>query len=114
MQIPFLWENKHHLSLSGKIDKEVVTDIKKIRIGPIKDSSNRKEFNEMLSIIKNLSVQKLERKNTEFNYSKNNWTKFVWQTAAADLKSRHFKWDPQGKEIDSQTGRINKIVFKEI
>ena len=66
------------------------------------------------SLLKNLSVQKFERKNTNFNYNKNNWTKFIWQTAAADLKSRHFKWDPQGKEIDSQTGRINKIVFKEI
>lgn len=106
--------NKHHLNLFGKIDKEVATDIKKIRIGPIKDSSNRKEFDEMVSLVKNLSVQKFERKNTNFNYNKNNWTKFIWQTAAADLKSRHFKWDPQGKEIDSQTGRINKIVFKEI
>ena len=106
--------NKHHLNLFGKIDKEVVTDIKKIRIGPIKDSSNRKEFDEMVSLVKNLSVQKFERKNTNFNYNKNNWTKFIWQTAAADLKSRHCKWDPQGKEIDSQTGRINKIVFKEI
>ena len=106
--------NKHHLNLSGKIDKEVVTDIKKIRIGPIKDSSNRKEFDEMVSLVKNLSVQKFERKNTNFNYNKNNWTTFIWQTAAADLKSRHSKWDPLGKEIDSQTGRINKIVFKEI
>ena len=58
--------NKHHLNLFGKIDKEVVTDIKKIRIGPIKDSSNRKEFDEMVSLVKNLSVQKFERKNTNF------------------------------------------------
>ena len=63
--------NKHHLNLSGKIDKEVVTDIKKIRIGPIRDSSNRKEFDEMVSLVKNLSVQKFERKNTNFNYNKN-------------------------------------------
>ena len=48
--------NKHHLNLFGKIDKEVVTDIKKIRIGPIKDSSNRKEFDEMVSLVKTLII----------------------------------------------------------
>lgn len=40
------------------------------------------------------------------------WTKAIWETVAYDLKTRKFKCS--GIEYNSDTGRVNKIIFTEL
>ena len=68
----------------------------------------------MVEQIKMVNLSKVNRRNSEFDYAKNNWIRFEWKTVADDLKTRHFKWVKEESGVENDTGRINKIVFQEI
>ena len=68
----------------------------------------------MVEQIKMVNLSKVNRRNSEFDYTKNNWIRFEWKTVADDLKTRHFKWVKEESGVENDTGRINKIVFQEI
>ena len=68
----------------------------------------------MVEQIKMVNLSKVNRRNSEFDYVKNNWIRFEWKTVADDLKTRHFKWVKEESGVENDTGRINKIVFQEI
>lgn len=89
--------------------------ITELRIGPVNGGKfTEKDHKNMVEQIKMVNLSKVNRRNSEFDYVKNNWMRFEWKTVADDLKTRHFKWVKEESGVENDTGRINKIVFQEI
>ena len=89
--------------------------ITELKIGPVSGGKfTEKDHKNMVEQIKMVNLSKVNRRNSEFDYAKNNWTRFEWKTVADDLKTRHFKWVKEESGVENDTGRINKIVFQEI
>ena len=89
--------------------------ITELRIGPVNGGKfTEKDHKNMVEQIKMVNLSKVNRRNSEFYYVKNNWIRFEWKTVADDLKTRHFKWVKEESGVENDTGRINKIVFQEI
>ena len=89
--------------------------ITELRIGPVNGGKfTEKDHKNMVEQIKMVNLSKVNRRNSEFDYTKNNWIRFEWKTVADDLKTRHFKWVKEESGVENDTGRINKIVFQEI
>ena len=89
--------------------------ITELRIGPVNGGKfTEKDHKNMVEQIKMVNLSKVNRRNSEFDNDKNNWTRFEWKTVADDLKTRHFKWVKEESGVENDTGRINKIVFQEI
>ena len=89
--------------------------ITELRIGPVNGGKfTEKDHKNMVEQIKMVNLSKVNRRNSEFDYVKNNWIRFEWKTVADDLKTRHFKWVKEESGVENDTGRINKIVFQEI
>lgn len=89
--------------------------ITELRIGPVNGGKfTEKDHKNMVEQIKMVNLSKVNRRNSEFDYAKNNWIRFEWKTVADDLKTRHFKWVKEESGVENDTGRINKIVFQEI
>ena len=89
--------------------------ITELKIGPVNGGKfTEKDHKNMVEQIKMVNLSKVNRRNSEFDYAKNNWIRFEWKTVADDLKTRHFKWVKEESEVENDTGRINKIVFQEI
>lgn len=89
--------------------------ITELKIGPVNGSKfTEKDHKNMVEQIKMVNLSKVNRRNSEFDYAKNNWIRFEWKTVADDLKTRHFKWVKEESGVENDTGRINKIVFQEI
>ena len=89
--------------------------ITELKIGPVNGGKfTEKDHKNMVEQIKMVNLSKVNRRNSEFDYTKNNWIRFEWKTVADDLKTRHFKWVKEESGVENDTGRINKIVFQEI
>ena len=89
--------------------------ITELKIGPVNGGKfTEKDHKNMVEQIKMVNLSKVNRRNSEFDYVKNNWIRFEWKTVADDLKTRHFKWVKEESGVENDTGRINKIVFQEI
>lgn len=89
--------------------------ITELKIGPVNGGKfTEKDHKNMVEQIKMVNLSKVNRRNSEFDYAKNNWIRFEWKTVADDLKTRHFKWVKEESGVENDTGRINKIVFQEI
>lgn len=89
--------------------------ITELKIGPVNGGKfTEKDHKNMVEQIKMVNLSKVNRRNSEFDNDKNNWTRFEWKTVADDLKTRHFKWVKEESGVENDTGRINKIVFQEI
>lgn len=89
--------------------------ITELKIGPVNGGKfTEKDHKNMVEQIKMVNLSKVDRRNSEFDYAKNNWIRFEWKTVADDLKTRHFKWVKEESGVENDTGRINKIVFQEI
>lgn len=89
--------------------------ITELKIGPVSGGKfTEKDHKNMVEQIKMVNLSKVNRRNSEFDYAKNNWIRFEWKTVADDLKTRHFKWVKEESGVENDTGRINKIVFQEI
>lgn len=89
--------------------------ITELKIGPVNGGKfTEKDHKNMVGQIKMVNLSKVNRRNSEFDYAKNNWIRFEWKTVADDLKTRHFKWVKEESGVENDTGRINKIVFQEI
>lgn len=89
--------------------------ITELRIGPVNGGKfTENDHKNMVEQIKMVNLSKVNRRNSEFDYVKNNWIRFEWKTVADDLKTRHFKWVKEESGVENDTGRINKIVFQEI
>ena len=89
--------------------------ITELKIGPVNGGKfTEKDHKNMVEQIKMVNLSKINRRNSEFDYTKNNWIRFEWKTVADDLKTRHFKWVKEESGVENDTGRINKIVFQEI
>ena len=89
--------------------------ITELKIGPVNGGKfTEKDHKNMVEQIKMVNLSKVNRRNSEFDYSKNNWIRFECKTVADDLNTRHFKWVKEESGVENDTGRINKIVFQEI
>ena len=89
--------------------------ITELKIAPVSGGKfTEKDHKNMVEQIKMVNLSKVNRRNSEFDYAKNNWIRFEWKTVADDLKTRHFKWVKEESGVENDTGRINKIVFQEI
>ena len=103
-----------HLSAIGG-NETSSSGITELKIGPVNGGKfTEKDHKNMVEQIKMVNLSKVNRRNSEFDYAKNNWIRFEWKTVADDLKTRHFKWVKEESGVENDTGRINKIVFQEI